>query len=252
LIEERLVNQQVKKLELTASEQEVNGQIKAIIKRNGISQTQLMERLKQLGSSLNEYKEGIRRQIERRNLIDREIKPSLEISDEQLRHFYLRNAKPEEMEQEFKLAHILIGFKDDLPKSKAETESRANQIWKQASNKKVDFFQLVKEYSDDSESPEGVLGYFSVSSLSKEFRAVIPKTPVSDVTRPIKMADGLHIVKVIEIRSPDFSTLPREKKEALRNQMVGSELEKKMALWIEKKKKESNISYLGKPAKETP
>jgi len=252
LVEERLVNQQVKKLELTASEQEVTGQIKAILKRNGISQTQLMERLQQLGSSLTEYKEGIRRQIERRNLIDREIRPSLEISDEQLRHFYLRNAKPEEMEQEFKLAHILISFKAGSPNSKAETESRATQIWKQANDKKSDFFQLAKEYSDDSESPEGVLGYFSISSLSKEFRSVIPKTHVGDVTRPIKMADGLHIVKVLETRSPDFSALPKEKKETLRNQMVGSELEKKMALWIEKKKKESNISYFGKPNKEAP
>src|SRR5205823_6178928 len=93
LVEEKLINQQVKKLDLGASDQEVDGQIRAIEKRNGIGQSQLLERLKQLGTTLSEYREGIRRQIERRNLIDREIKPSLEISDEQLRHFYLRNKK---------------------------------------------------------------------------------------------------------------------------------------------------------------
>lgn len=250
LVEERLVNQQVKKLELTASDVEIDGQIKSILKRNGISQAQLVERLKQLGSNLSEYKEGLKRQIERRNLIDREIRPSLEISDEQLRHFYLRNARPEETEQEYKLAHILIAFKEKGAAGVREAEKRAEAVWKQAITKKEDFAKLVKEYSDDSESAEGALGYFSASSLSKEFRSIIPKTKVGEVTKPIKMADGLHILKLLEIRSPDFSTLPKEKREALRNQMVGSEMEKKMALWIEKKKKESNITYLADPTKE--
>ncbi|MFM8315687.1 MAG: peptidylprolyl isomerase, partial [Deltaproteobacteria bacterium] len=252
LIEERLVNQQVKKLELNASDQEVEAQIKSILKRNAISQSQLVERLKQLGSSLSEYKDGIRRQIERRNLIDREIRPSLELSDEQLRHYYLRNASPEETEQEYKLAHIFLGFKDSSSKAKKDAETRANEVWRLASEKGSDFQRLAKEYSDDSESPDGVLGYFSVSSLSKEFKPVIPKVKVGQVTKPIQLSDGFHILKLLEVRSPDFSTLPKEKREAIRNQMAATELEKKMALWIEKKKKESNISVIGNSAKETP
>ena len=66
LVEEKLINQQVKKLELQASDQEVDGQITAITKRNGISKDQLMSRLKQLGTSLDEYRDGIRRQIEKK------------------------------------------------------------------------------------------------------------------------------------------------------------------------------------------
>lgn len=245
LVEERLVNQQVKKLELSASDQEIEGQIKSILKRNGISQTQLIDRLKQLGSSLGEYKEGIKRQIERRNLVDREIRPSLELSDDQLRHFYLRSAKPEEVEQEYKLAHILIAFKNKNAAGLTEAETRSNNVWKQCKERSEDFSQLVKEFSDDADSPNGVLGFFSVSSLAKEFRSVIPKTKIGDITKPIKMADGFHILKLLEIRSPDFSSLAKDKKDELRNQLTAQELEKKMALWIEKKKRESNITYIG-------
>lgn len=250
LVEERLVNQQVKKLELTASEQEVEGQIKNILKRNNISQAQLAERLKQLGSNLVEYKEGIKRQIERRNLIDREIRPSLEISEEQLRHFYMRSARPEEMEHEYKLAHILIGYKSQDPAAKTKAEKRVFEVYKEAEKRKDDFSQLVKEFSDDSDSPDGVLGFFSPSSLAKEFKTIIPKTKVGDITKPIKMADGFHILKLMEVRSPDFSSLSKEKKDAVRNQMVASEMEKKMALWIEKKKKESNIIFSADYSKE--
>lgn len=251
LVEERIVNQQVKKLELSASDQEVEAQIKSILKRNNITQAQLTDRLKQLGSNLSEYKEGIKRQIERRNLIDREVRPSMELSDEQLRHFYLRNANPEETEQEFKLAHILIAFKKGPSVDSAAAEKRAQDIYQQVLARKNNFSELVKEFSDDSESPDGTLGYFSPSSLSKEFRAIIPKTRVGDITKPIKMADGYHILKLVEIRSPDFSSLTKEKKDAIRNQMVATEMEKKMTLWIEKKKKESNITFSADETKES-
>jgi hypothetical protein len=48
-------------------------------------------------------------------------------------------------------------------------------------------------------------------------------------------------VKVLEASSLDFNTLSREQKEILRNQMVGEELERKMALWVERRKAESYV-----------
>lgn len=45
LIEEKIINQQVKKLELQASDQEIDGKIHEIMSRNGISEDQLKARL---------------------------------------------------------------------------------------------------------------------------------------------------------------------------------------------------------------
>jgi hypothetical protein len=39
----------------------------------------------------------------------------------------------------------------------------------------------------------------------------------------------------------DFNSLSKDKKEALRNQMLGLELENKMNLWLERKKGESLV-----------
>jgi peptidyl-prolyl cis-trans isomerase SurA len=247
LVEEKLINQQVKKLELQATDQEVDGQIRSILKRNDISMAQLTERLKQLGTTMAEYKDGIRRQIERKNLLDREIRPTLEVTEEQLRHFYARNAGTEGSESQFKIAHILVS-----PKSKSSAEwdtahARAKKIHGEVSSKPEEFAKYVKEYSDDSETveSEGVLGFFNPSSLAKEFRTAVVKTPPGRVTAPIKMADGYHILKVLETATTDFGSVSKEKKEAMRQQMVSEELEKKMALWIERKKREANIQRAG-------
>ncbi len=251
LIDEKIINQQVKKLELQATDQEVEGQIKAIEKRNNISRSQLSSRLQQLGTSTDEYKDGIRRQLERRNLIDREIRPTLEISEDQLKNFYARMGGAKESEVQYKIAHIFI----DSKKPNTVAKTRADQIFKDVSKKPEDFAAFVKDLSDDTSTSEsgGDLGFFSLSSLVSEFRKFVPKTAVGQVTPPIKTAAGYHIVKVIEKRASDFSNLPPERKAEISSQMGGAEMERKMALWLERKKRESHIrefSAESKPAEE--
>lgn len=232
LIEETLVDQQVKRLELQANDQEVEAQIKTIIKRNGITQAQLQERLKQLGTTMDDYRLGIKRQIERRNLIDREIKPSLEVTEEQLRHFYLRQSAGGGKDSQYHLAHILCG---NL--KKAET------LYETLKNSPDQFAAFAKESSEDSATAEngGDLGFLSLSALSAELKKVVPSLVVGSVSKPVKTPAGYHLLRVLDTRSSDFSSLPREQKEALRNQMVNSEVEKKMLLWLERKRAEAHI-----------
>jgi len=256
LVEEKIINQQVKKLELAASDQEVEGQIRSILKRNGITPAQLQERLKQLGTSMDSYKDGIRRQIERRNLVEREIKPNLEVSDEQLRHYYSRNPSPEDKERQFKIAHILV---DASPRGTTTPQMRADAIYKELKDHPEKFDAFVKDSSDDSGTAAtgGILGFYTSSQLAKEFRDVVPKTSVGKVTAPIKTSAGYHIVKVLETRSGgDFSALSKERKEALKNQMMSEELEKRMAMWLERRKNEAfirkSVANAPKPAPAKP
>lgn len=247
LIDEKLINQQVKKLELQASEQEVDGQIKAIEKRNGITHAQLTARLQQLGTSMTDYKDGIRRQIERRNLIEREIRPSLEITEEQVKSYYARTGGAKDSEMQFRIAHIFIDGK------KPSAKSRAEKVHEEVSKSPENFAALVKEFSDDTSGAEngGELGFFSLSSLVSEFRKAVPKTPVGQVTAPIKTASGYHIVKVLERRAGEFVNLPAERKAEIGNQMAATEMERKMMLWLERKKREAHIRYFNQPDKKT-
>jgi peptidyl-prolyl cis-trans isomerase SurA len=248
MVEEKIINQQVKKLELQATEQEVDSQIRNITKRNGITVAQLSERVKQLGSTMADYREAIKRQLERKNLIDREIKPTLEVSEEQLRHFYLRNHNPQDAEATYKLAHILIQPKGSNIK---EAQKRAQKVWALASKNSAEFGKYVAEYSDDTSSVEasGLLGDFSLSQMAEEFRATVSKTPVNGITKPLKTNMGFHILKVLEKKFSDFASLSKERKEALRNQLGSEELEKKMTLWLERKKAESHIKVITNAAK---
>jgi parvulin-like peptidyl-prolyl isomerase len=245
LIDEKIINQQVKKLELQAADQEVEGQIKAIEKRNNITRAQLTQRLQSLGTTMEAYKDGIRRQIERRNLIDREIRPTLEVTEDQIKNYYARTGGAKESEGQFRIAHIFIDGK------KAGAKARAEQIYKEVAKAPETFAAVAKDVSDDTSTSEsgGDLGFFSLSSLVTEFRKSVPKTEVGQVTAPIKTASGYHIVKVLERRAGDYANLPPERKAEISNQMAGAEMERKMALWLERKKRESHIRQFNAPEK---
>lgn len=232
LIEETLVDQQVKRLELQANDQEVDAQIRTIIRRNGITEAQLNERLKQLGTNLSDYRTGIKRQIERRNLIDREIKPSLEVTEEQLRHYYQRQASSGGKDVQYHLAHIVSANK-----------AKAEELYQNLKNNPDSFGSIAKESSEDSStaSSGGDLGFLSLSSLSSELKRVVTKLAPGAISNPVKTNAGYHILKLIETRASDFATLSKEKREALRSQMINSEVEKKMMLWLERKKGEAHI-----------
>ncbi len=242
LIEEKIIDQQVKKLELSASAQEVDGQIRSISKRNGITEAQLMERLKQLGTTVEEYKGGLRRQIERRNLVEREIKPALEVSEEQLRHFYERNAKRDDGDLSYKLAHIFI-------RTSPEAKIRAEKVYAELKEHPEKYDALAKEASDDATTAAngGVLGSFPLSQLSKEFRTVVPKLPIGQSSTPVKTKAGYHLLKVIEAKAADYAGLTKEQKEQVKQQMIASEVEKKMLLWLERKRGDAHIVFAGSP-----
>jgi len=239
LVDETLINQQVEKLQLTATDAEIDGQIRAIVKRNGITTKQLRARLKQLGSSLEQYRAGIKRQIERKNLIEREIKPNFEISEEQLRRFYARSTMGKGAADEYKIAHILIENKGSSAKSLA----RAKKISKEVHASPEKYEDFVKDYSDDTatHSGGGVLGYFPANALSGAFKKIVPTLPEGGISEPIKTSAGYHILKVIDVRKADFSTLPPEQKEMVRQQFLAESVEKRMMMWLDRKKRESYI-----------
>jgi parvulin-like peptidyl-prolyl isomerase len=227
LIEETIVDQQVKRLELNASDQEIDAQIRTIIKRNGITEAQLSDRLKQLGTNMAEYRDGLRRQIERRNLIDREIKPSLEVTEEQLRHFYARQNQENGKDLQYHLAHIAVG-----------NHAEALVLYNQLKTAPERFDELAK-------SSGGDLGFLSISALSAELKKAVPKMAVGSISAPLKTTGGYHILKLLDTRTSDFGSLSKEKKEALRNMMINSEVEKKMMLWLERKRSEAHIVRMG-------
>src|SRR5258705_6647106 len=74
LILDRIIAKQVEALGLKASDQQIDNYIESIRGRNNLSEQQLMDALKQQGMTWDQYRVQVRADIERANLINREIR----------------------------------------------------------------------------------------------------------------------------------------------------------------------------------
>lgn len=77
--------------------------------------------------------------------------------------------------------------------------AKAEEAAKKAREKNADFSQLSTQYSQHAESArnKGDMGWLEVEKLTPEVRTVAEKLAPGEVSKPVKVADGWHILKLI-------------------------------------------------------
>lgn len=105
---------------------------------------------------------------------------------------------------EVRASHILIRLKTDpSPADTAEAYSRAMALRRLILNGKS--FEEVAKGKGGSEDPSvasngGDLGYFSALQMVYPFEDAAFKTPVGEITMPVRTRFGYHLIKVIDNR----------------------------------------------------
>ena len=127
-----------------------------------------------------------------------------------------------------------------LPSATYSAE-KAEDLWKRANEKGADFAELARKYSKHAEGAAkgGDMGWLQQDLLVPEIRLATQKLAVGEIAKPIKAADGWHILKVAERKSAIQKTLAE-----VRDSLVQS-----MRL---KKAQENEQQYLNQLVVKTP
>ncbi|MDX5419705.1 MAG: peptidylprolyl isomerase, partial [Hymenobacteraceae bacterium] len=108
----------------------------------------------------------------------------------------------ERLQQEVNASHILIGLPSEPDPQ--DTLAAYNQVL--ALRKRVEagesFEKLAKEFSQDPSAAEngGNLGYFTAMQMVYRFEDAAYKTPVGQVSMPVRTRFGYHLIKVNDKR----------------------------------------------------
>jgi peptidyl-prolyl cis-trans isomerase SurA len=243
LIDERLITQQFPVSDSDA-EQEVN----TIQSNNHIDREQLKRALKDQGFSYDEYFELIRSSASKRNLIDRDIRTKVTISDDDVKnYFYNHYSRSENAPKAYRLAIITIATRNyKNPGAAKETAARALADIKGGES----FDEVAKRMSDDgSASGGGDLGELTDDQLSPVIRDQVKKMKIGEIS-PVFGSQGsgaFMIVRLLDVRSADTDKLDRMKDE-IRNQLSAGEYQHQIALWIERQKQTAFLHRAGEPS----
>ncbi|MFB6320120.1 peptidylprolyl isomerase [Saccharicrinis sp. FJH54] len=123
------------------------------------------------------------------------------LTDRSVDEFYIKQAY-DRLNEEVEASHILIEVKNGkTPADTLEAYNKALDIIDQLKNG-ADFAELARKYSADPSAQQngGYLGYFKGFQMIYPFEDAAYKTPVGEISQPVRTTYGYHIIKVLDKR----------------------------------------------------
>ena len=221
LVVKTLLNEEIEKRGIKVSNEEVEAAVKEIIDKLG-SKEQLDALLKQNGISNSQFKKDLKEEVKMRKLA--KDLGSTKVSDAEAKKFYNENIDKFKHPDKVRAAHILISVDskeiEEVIKSdpnnknldekaiKAKVneeikakEAKANQILAEAKKDPTQFAKLAKENSEDTATANkgGDLGFFAAKEMVPEFaKAAFSMKPNTISDKPVKTQFGYHIIMVTD------------------------------------------------------
>jgi parvulin-like peptidyl-prolyl isomerase len=128
-------------------------------------------------------------------------------ADLQAAYDLLKKNNALQVPKQYHLAQIYVACpkgadRDTEDKAKAKLDAVMKGI-------KGDFATTAKSQSDDSSSYErgGDLGFLAESQIQPEIRTAATSLTKGGVSEPIRLNDGWHVIKLVEIKEPYTATL---------------------------------------------
>jgi len=241
LIEEKLIDQEVKKSGIKIPSKEIEATLEEVKRRNAATQEELEKALAADGLTLETYKKQIEKVLQRKKLINWSVKVETKVGEKELRDFYQKNLYRYRPNESYRPGHILFV----VPKGATPEEVREIRKKCQAVLEKIigggDFGEMALLYSEDaSNKNQGDLGYFKKGELVPAFEREALRLKVGEVSGIVRTDFGFHIIKLLDRKGVE--PLPFEEvKEKVQADYYDSEMEKAFRQYLSTLKEKSVI-----------
>ncbi len=238
LIREKLVESEIKKLNLTLSDDRIDTEMQTMAKRNQMTKAQLESSIKKQGSTVSEYRTFLKAKLERQSFFEAEVISKLRITDEDaFSEFRAQFPKYKPVVNEFSVAQIYFNPKKGTAK---EALARAESVLGKLSAGES-FESLANKFNEDPRAnKDGVLGNFKSGEFVPELENAVASLDKNQSSKIIQSKIGFHIIKVLDkkvTQDPQFLRI----KEQIKASLVEKNFKRQLKNWFESKKQDAYI-----------
>jgi peptidyl-prolyl cis-trans isomerase SurA len=205
LIEDEILQQRAAKLNLAASDEDVNAKLTEM--KAPYTQEEFDKQLKDRNITLDDLKRDLRRNLTKDKLLNKEIESKINITDADISNYYMAHKSEFNLiEPQYHIAQIVasavpVQSGPNLQASKAPSEGDAKKKIEVLYNRLrsgEDFGAVAMQYSDNStnSSNGGDMGFVFESQLHRDpaaYSAII-KMKAGEITEPIPVFDSGHVM----------------------------------------------------------
>jgi peptidyl-prolyl cis-trans isomerase SurA len=244
LINEKIAQQEIAKLGLTVTDEEVQASIERIKEENNLTQEELIASLNAEGTSFEEYREQIKKDIEHMRLVEHEVRSKIVVTDEDIRRYYENNAHEYRQVHKVRLARIFLRIKDpDSAEEIARVRAAGRKILQEL-NSGQDFSEMARKYSQGPGAAEGGdLGWIAMDQLETKLREAVAKLSPGEYTDLHPAPSGFQIITVVEEKEAGVRPLEGVRDE-IYSKLYKKKVEEKYAAWIQGLREKSYIKVI--------
>lgn len=228
MIEQRLILQQARRLDVPATDAQIDQSL-ADIKANFPSEAEFNFALEQRGLTLADLRDRLRTNLTVQNLQAKVSSPA--VSDAEIQNYYQEHRAEYDQPEQIHVRHILV-----------ESEAEARLVLARL-NRGEKFEQIAQALSKDPGSKEqgGDLGWIRQGQLVPEFEKAAFALQPGQLSPAVKTQYGYHVIQLLERKAARPSTLDQVR-EQVRRQLLARKQEAAFQNWLKQVKKDARIT----------
>ncbi len=226
LIGEKLMDEQIKELNIEVADTEIDLGIEDVKKQNNIDGAQFEQLLLQEGYTLASYRIFMKKHMAKLKLIQLKVRGKVKVADEDVKAEYAKQSRDQALDAEVHVRQLLVQLPAQPTPAQVETARlKAAALAQEARSPGVNFIELAKKKSEGSSAAEGGdLGFFRRGVMVPDFERLAFTLPIGGISDPVRTKLGWHVLKVEEKRAGTPKPFD-EVKDQLREKMMRDQLE---------------------------
>ena len=192
-IDEIIKRQEIKRLGITVSNEQIQNIVSEIEKENGFKKGEFKEYLKDNKTDISILEKQLETSIGWRQLVSNKFRNQVIIQDSEVETI-LTKLKSSIGKEEFLIEQIFLSFED---KKENEVLNNIRNLHKQVVSG-GDFISISKQFSDSFGGKVGNIGWISELDLDPKIVNEVKKIEIKKLSQPLKGENGYFIIKVLD------------------------------------------------------
>ena len=239
LIDDKLTDQEVRRYNISISEEAIDNTIEEIKKRSLMTDQQLRAGLNKEGITIDEYRQEIKTKMLRTRLVNRQVKSKIVITDEDIRAVYEQNKADYGGEELYRLRQIIISPAGGQLEAQQKMEMILIELDEGAA-----FADLARTYSDGPAAGDGgLLGEFKLADMADTIRSALKGLKAGEHTSIMETSLGLQLFYVDDIRFIAGKTLEQSTSD-IEGKLYDQIVNRKFAAWLTELRERSHIKII--------
>jgi peptidyl-prolyl cis-trans isomerase SurA len=245
LIENKLTEQEVKRYNISVSDEEVDAYIRQIRQRRSYTEQELQANLAAQGMSMEDYRREVKSQLQRTKLVNREVKSKVVITQAEIKSYYEKNSAKYGGGKQYHLWNLLVKLpRNPNPEQRQQAQALFQEVLAELKQGRS-FEELARLSADGAKGIQGNdLGLFRIDELTPQLREVVRKLKPGEYSPVVETEFGyqtVYVQKLAETPARPLSEVETEIQDILYREFV----EGKFKAWIADLRKRSHVKIMG-------